>query len=87
MKPKQKPHMVPCLHCKGTGQRPLSMDMMLTIDAVKFLSVATASEVATAILWKGSDIAINNRLARLVKYGWLKRRKSGRAWVYLYHTM
>lgn len=77
--------LVECHHCKGCGKLPLSVDMLLTLDAVKFLTPATAGEVATAVLWSGHVSAINNRLEDLRRSGLLSRQRDGRRWMYRYN--
>lgn len=69
---------VVCHHCQGTGIAPLSDDMALTLDAVKYLGKCTAPEVATAVLWSGHPTAINNRLTDLLAHGLVKRTREGR---------
>lgn len=81
--PGRKP-LVECHHCKGSGKLPLSDDMMLTLDAMRFLGTARVQEVATAVMWTGHITAINNRLEGLRGLGFLGRAREGRTWVY--HT-
>ena len=74
--------LVTCHHCKGAGKLPLSDDMLLTLDAVKYLQEADVIEVKTAVLWEGHTTAINNRLEDLRKLGLLTRKRDGRRWLY-----
>ncbi len=78
----KKTPLIQCHHCHGTGEVPLSDDMLATLNAVRFLKEATAPQVASRLKWKGEPTAINNRLTDLMALGFLKRRRQSRFFLY-----
>lgn len=73
---------VACHHCNGSGKLPLSAEMWDTLQTVRRLQETDAAEMAQALEWKGHVTAMNNRLADLMRLGFLRRTKEGKRWMY-----
>ncbi len=78
---KQKLH-IQCECCGGTGKRPLSGDMHETLEAVMHLKNAHAAQVCEAIGHTCTQEAMSNRLADLMRLGFLTRKRRGKFWLY-----
>lgn len=84
MKPKQIT--IKCECCGGTGKRPLSGDMHETLEAVMHLKNAHAAQVCEAIGHTCTQEAMSNRLADLMRLGFLTRKRNGKYWVYCHNA-
>lgn len=82
---KQKLH-IQCECCGGTGKRPLSGDMHETLEAVMHLKNAHAAQVCEAIGHTCTQEAMSNRLADLMRLGFLTRKRRGKFWLYEANT-
>ena len=80
MKPKQIT--IKCECCGGTGKRPLSDDMLETLEAVRHLKNAHSAQVCEAIGYTCTQEAMSNRLVELMRLGFLARKRNGKFWVY-----
>lgn len=78
---KQKP-LLKCECCGGMGKRPMSDDLHETLEAVIHLKSAHSAQVVEAIGYSCAPTAMNNRLAELMRLGFLTRTRRGKFWVY-----
>jgi hypothetical protein len=71
-----------CECCGGTGTRPMSGDLHETLEAVIHLKSAHSAQVVEAVGHNCKQEAMSNRLADLMRLGFLTRKRSGKFWVY-----
>lgn len=69
-----------CAHCKGTGQAPLSKELLAVLDLTKGKVRVSVDDLAAKL-----DITpqgVNARLVSLRTMGFLDRERRGKAFVY-----
>lgn len=77
-----KKPMLKCECCGGTGKRPMSDDLHETLEAVIHLKAAHSAQVVEAVGHQCTQEAMSNRLADLLRMGFLTRKRHGKFWVY-----
>lgn len=74
--------LVKCSRCNGAGKVPLSESLRKTLDAVKQLGEATATEIHSVLKLESGITSVNNQLEDLRAIGMLKRKRDGKVWKY-----
>lgn len=70
-----------CPRC-GVGRIPIPDHLFRTLTIIRHLKRASATQVHGEASERLVVGAINNRLSKLHRLGFLTRRREGRAWIY-----